>query len=139
MKGSRKRGATSSGSLNDMSSEEDTGSSSSDYEQDANTFNQVPIEMNNASPSSPNINRNSEIASDIMQPDLPSAISSESNVRNEGSVSQPDSPQPGSSESENRTERDLSQEEVDKLVQLQDLTGNSIIKCRRLCIYFNTQ
>ena len=67
-----------------------------------------------------------------MQPNLPSAISSESNVRNEGSVSQPDSPQPGSSVGENPTERDLSQEEVDKLVQLQDLTGNSIIKFRCL-------
>ena len=132
MKGSRKRGATSSGSLNDMSSEEDTGSSSSDYEQDADTFNQVPIEMNNVSSNSPNITRNSELASDIMQPNLPSAISSESNVRNEGSVSQPDSPQPGSSVSENPTERDLSQEEVDKLVQLQDLTGNSNIKFRCL-------
>ena len=131
MKGSRKRGATSSGSLNDMSSEEDTGSSSSDYEQDAETYNQVPIEINNGSSNSPNITRNSELASDIMQPNLPSAISSESNVRNEGIVSQPDSPQPGSSGSENPTERDLSQEEVDKLVQLQDLTGNSILKCRQ--------
>ena len=84
MKGSRKRGATSSGSLNDMSSEEDTGSSSSDYEQDADTFNQVPIEMNDASSNSPNITRNSELASDIMQPNSPSAISSESNIRNEG-------------------------------------------------------
>ena len=125
MKDSRKRGATSSGSLNDMSSEDDTGSSSSDYEQDADTFNQLPIEMNNASSNSPNITRNSELASDIMQPDLPSAISSESNERNE-SLSQPDSPQPGPSESENQTQRDLSQDEVDKLVQLQDLTGNSI-------------
>jgi len=133
MKGSRKRGATSSGSLNDMSSEEDTGSSSSDYEQDADTFNQVPIEMNNASSNSPNITRNSELASDIMQPNLPSAISSESNVRNEGSVSQPDSPQPSSSVSENPTERDLSQEEVDKLVQLQDLTGIDDLEiCRAL-------
>ena len=126
MKDSRKRGATSSGSLNDMSSEDDTGSSSSDYEQDADTFNQLPTEMNNASSNSPNITRNSELASDIMQPDLPSAISSESNERNEESLSQPDSPQPGPSESENQTQRDLSQDEVDKLVQLQDLTGNSI-------------
>lgn len=126
MKDSRKRGATSSGSLNDMSSEDDTESSSSDYEQDADTFNQLPIEMNNASSNSPNITRNSELASDIMQPDLPSAISSESNERNEESLSQPDSPQPGPSESENQTQRDLSQDEVDKLVQLQDLTGNSI-------------
>ena len=126
MKDSRKRGATSSGSLNDMSSEDDTESSSSDYEQDADTFNQLPIEMNNASSNSPNITRNSELASDIMQPDLPSATSSESNARNEESLSQPDSPQPGPSESENQTQRDLSQDEVDKLVQLQDLTGNSI-------------
>ena len=86
MKDSRKRGATSSGSLNDMSSEDDTGSSSSDYEQDADTFNQVPIAMNNESSNSPNITRNSELASDIMQPDLRSAISSESNVRNETTI-----------------------------------------------------
>ena len=123
MKGSRKRGTTASSSLNEMSSDEDTGSSSSDYEADADTNNEVTNDFNHVSSSSQNDIVNSDSITNSAHPES-SSITAEPDIRNVPSVSSPESPQPGSSEISNRDERDLSQEEVDKLVQLQDLTGN---------------
>jgi len=123
MKGSRKRGTTASSSLNEMSSDEDTGSSSSDYEADADTNNEVTNDFNHVSSSSQNDIVNSDSITNSAHPESSPSITAEPDIRNVPSVSSPESPQPGSSEISNRDERDLSQEEVDKLVQLQDLTG----------------
>ena len=124
MKGSRKRGTTASSSLNEMSSDEDTGSSSSDYEADADTNNEVTNDFNHVSSSNQNDIVNSDSITNSAHPEISPPITVEPDIRNVASVSSPESPQPGSSEIGNRDERDLSQEEVDKLVQLQDLTGN---------------
>ena len=124
MKGSRKRGTATSSSLNEMSSEEDTGSSSSDYEADDDTNNEVTNDFNHVSISQ-NDTVNSDAITNSAHPEFSPPITVEPDVRNVASVSSPESPQPGSSEISNREERDLSQEEVDKLVQLQDLTGNN--------------
>merc|ERR1719433_1564493 len=48
-------------------------------------------------------------------------------------ISSPAHPQPGTSQDDNEDDRDLSQEEMDKLVQLQDLTGIDDLQiCRAL-------
>lgn len=62
-----------------------------------------------------------------MQPGPSSTSSSNSSdleeARNAAMISSPAHPQPGTSQDNNEDDRDLSQEEMDKLVQLQDLTG----------------
>ena len=123
MRGPRRRG-TAGAALNEISSEE-SGSSSSDYEPEINTNDQVHNDFNHVSLNAPNNTENSNAVPNLMQPDLTSTASSnssESEVRNVATASEPVSPQPGPSEID-QNERDLSQEEVDKLVQLQDLTG----------------
>ena len=131
MKASPKRGLLSGASVNDMSSEEDSGSSSTDNESDVDITNHVSTDMNLASLNSPSSSRNSDLASNMRQFDSPPTASPASNIRTDEGVPSSNSPQPGSSESGNRSERDLSQEEVDKLVQLQDLTGICIRAFKR--------
>ena len=126
MRGPRRKG-TAGAALNEMSSEE-SGSSSSDYEPEVDTNDQVNNDLNHVSLNAPNNMENANPVSNLMHPDLPSTMasnSSESEVRNVATPSLPVCPQPGPSE-DNESERDLSQEEVDKLVQLQDLTGKNI-------------
>lgn len=131
MRGPRRRRRLAAAPLNELSSEEDTGDSSSEYEPEASIEEQVPNDMNHVSANGTSDNRNPNIVSNIMQPDSFSTSSSNSSDLEEGriaaSAAPPAEPHPGPSQAENQEERDLSQEEVDKLVQLQDLTGIAFI------------
>ena len=128
MRGPRRRGHLAGASLNDLSSEEDTGSSSSDYEPDAVAEDQVTNNISHASSNGVSDNISANIRSNTMQPGPSSTSSSNSSdleeARNAAMISSPAHPQPGTSQDNNEDDRDLSQEEMDKLVQLQDLTGN---------------
>ena len=128
MRGPRQRGHLAGASLNDLSSEEDTGSSSSDYEPDAVAEDQVTNNISHASSNGISDNISANIRSNTMQPGPSSTSSSNSSdleeARNAAMISSPAYPQPGTSQDNNEDDRDLSQEEMDKLVQLQDLTGN---------------
>ena len=130
MRGPRRRGQTAGASLNELSSEEDSGSSSSDYEPEASTGDQVSNDVNHASSNDHSDSRNPNIISNIMQPDVFSTSSSNSSDLEEARIAVSAAPlidpQSGPSGAENQDERDLSQEEVDKLVQLQDLTGKLV-------------
>lgn len=127
MRGPRRRGHLAGASLNDLSSEEDTGSSSSDYEPDAVAEDQVTNNISHASSNGVSDNISANIRSNTMQPGPSSTSSSNSSdleeARNAAMISSPAHPQPGTSQDNNEDDRDLSQEEMDKLVQLQDLTG----------------
>ena len=119
MRGPRRRGQTAGASLNELSSEDDSGSSSSDYEPENSRDDQLP-NANYASSDGPS-DRTPNSTSNIMQPDTVSTSSSNSSdLQSRIAISDPEA---GPSRPENQDERDLSQEEVDKLVQLQDLTG----------------
>ena len=127
MRGPRRRGHLAGASLNDLSSEEDTGSSSSDYEPDAIAEDQVTNNISHTSSNGISDNISANIRSNTMQPGPSSTSSSNSSdleeARNAAMISSPAHPQPGTSQDNNEDDRDLSQEEMDKLVQLQDLTG----------------
>ena len=127
MRGPRRRGQTAGASLNDLSSEDDSGSSSSDYEPEATIDEHIPNDVNHVSSNETSDSRNPNIVSNIMQPDVFSTSSSNSSDLEEARIAVSAAPLtvPASSSSGalNQDERDLTQEEVDKLVQLQDLTG----------------
>ena len=127
MRGPRRRGQTAGASLNDLSSEDDSGSSSSDYEPEATIDEHIPNVVNHVSSNESIDSRNPNIVSNIMQPDVFSTSSSNSSDLEEARIAVSAAPLtvPASSSSGalNQDERDLTQEEVDKLVQLQDLTG----------------
>ena len=65
-----------------------------------------------------------------MRPDTSTSSSNSSDVEERGiasvAASSLEMPTGGNLQNENGDERDLSQEEMDKLVQLQDLTGNHV-------------
>ena len=127
MRGPRRRGQTAGASLNEISSEEDSGSSSSDYEPETSRDDHIPNAVNHVSSNGPINSRNPNLISNIMQPDTISTSSSNSSDLEEARMADSAAPllgpQAGPSRAEEQDERDLSQEEVDKLVQLQDLTG----------------
>ena len=130
MRGPRRRGHLAGASLNDLSSE-DTDSSSSENEPEAGVENQLHNDLNHVSTNGLSDNGNPNLASNIMQPDSFSTSSSNSSdleeARIEASAAPQIDPQPGPSQAVNQNQRDLSQEEVDKLVQLQDLTGKATL------------
>ena len=138
MRGPRRRQAAAS--LNELSSEEDTGdSSSSEYEPEASNREQADNDMNHVSSNGTSDNRNPHIISNIAEPDIISTSSANSSDLEQGrtdSAASPTEPQAGPSQAEPEEERDLSQEEMDKLVQLQDLTGIKYINYLDLILLY---
>ena len=129
MRGPRRRRRLAAAALNELSSEEDTGNSDSEQEPGASAEGDEVSHINHVAANSTGNNRN-PIVPHLMRPDTSTSSSNSSDVEEGRSASVAASslemPTGGNLQNDNGDERDLSQEEMDKLVQLQDLTGNHI-------------
>ena len=131
MRGPRRRRRLAAAALNELSSEEDTGNSDSEQEPGANAEGDEVSNINHVSANSTHGNNRRPIVPHLMRPDTSSTSSSNSSDGEErripsAAASSLEMPTGGNLQNENEDERDLSQEEMDKLVQLQDLTGSHI-------------
>ena len=130
MRGPRRRRRLAAAALNELSTEEDTGNSDSEQEPGANAEGDEVSNINHASANSTHGNNRNPIVPHLMRPDTSTSSSNSSDVEERGiasvAASSLEMPTGGNLQNDNGDERDLSQEEMDKLVQLQDLTGNHI-------------
>lgn len=120
MRGPRRRRQLAPPDLNEFSSEEESSGESGEQDLDLNeTEEAVPNVSQNPVRDSAN-NGNTNRRNNLMQPD---SSSSSNSGGDEGSSDGAPQMPVEQAECDPNTDRDLSQEEMDKLVQLQDLTG----------------